>query len=74
MARDRARRRRVPRINVPGHYYGMGPQVQDAVSGVWMPIVDTVRQRGGRVSRYRRDGSLDEPSNERLNAPVRDEE
>lgn len=45
----RARARSEPRKRTFGQWYGMGKQVKDAVSGIPVPEVLTVPQRGGRV-------------------------
>jgi hypothetical protein len=59
--RQRGRRRGIRRRNTPNHYWGMGPQAEDAISGWLRPISLMVRQRGVLVSQDEKDGSLDKP-------------
>lgn len=58
----RSRARAVPRIRrtARGNSYGMGKRAQDAVSGVYYPISEMIKQRGGLVSADPSEGSLDQ--------------
>jgi hypothetical protein len=60
--RQSGRRRRKPRVDAHGKYYGMGPQFEDADSGWLFPKRKyALAQRGRLVSRRWRDGSRDRP-------------
>lgn len=59
--RQIGRKRAIRRRNIKGHYWGMGPQEEDAVSGWLRPTQLMVQQRGGLVSRDYNDDSLDYP-------------
>ena len=59
--RQRGRRRSIRRRNRTNHYWGMGPQVEDGISGWLRPVSETVLQRGVPVSNRLNDDSLDRP-------------
>lgn len=61
MGRSHARKRPIPRIRHTsrGNSYGYGVIVNDHVSGLPVPLSETVAQRGGRVSRKWADGTRD---------------
>jgi hypothetical protein len=59
--RQIGRRRAIRRRTLPNHYWGWGPQAEDAISGFLRPVALMVRQRGVLVSVDERDGSLDKP-------------
>jgi hypothetical protein len=61
MPRSPARKQPVPRNRTPGFEVGMGPKVNDAVSGIPIPKKLAVKQRGGWVDRKWAQGSRDKP-------------
>lgn len=56
---QRGRRRRIKRVRADGQWYGFGPEVEDAVSGWLFPKRLMTEQRGGMVSKFYADNSLD---------------
>jgi len=58
-AHQKGRRRRIKRIRADGQWFGYGKQTEDAVSGWLFPDRLMTEQRGGKVSRFYADGSLD---------------
>lgn len=55
------RKRRPPRVNAEGAWFGMGPQELDEHWGIYFPEVLMVDQDGFKVSAKLKDGSLDMP-------------
>lgn len=53
------RRRGIVRVIADGNWYGMGPEVEDAVSGWSFPKRLMTKQRTGLISYRLSDGSLD---------------